>query len=178
MIFDCTTFVDKTGKTLLTRSSVLTRERMFQEVVALDAIYGEKTYVLRSFVNSAGDEVGTEIVTPAALVSKENMARVEFWRPKGRLPRYPLFPKFTDGQQISKGEYELAGVLLTPEEDAIRVAYDYTESPFHRWNPDLRPGKSPAVNVGDIFVMTSPANPDPVAFVTAGMGFNKVVFTA
>lgn len=175
MIFDCTVFVDKTGKTLLTRSSVLTRERMFQEVVALDAIYGEKTYVLRSFVNSAGDEVGTEIVTPAALVSKENMARVEFWRPKARLP---VCPQFNDGQQISKDEYELAGVLITPEEDAIRVAYDYTESPFHRWNPDLRQGKSPAASVGDIFVMTSPANPDPVAFVTAGMGFNKVVFTA
>lgn len=175
MIFDCTAFVDKTGKTLLTRSSVLPSERMLKEVEALEAVHEEKVYVLRSFVNRDGDEVGTEIVTPAALVSEENLARVEFWRPKARLP---LCPQFTDGQQISKGEYELAGVLITPEEDAIRVAYDYTESPFHRWNPDLREGKSPAAYVGDIFVMTSPANLEPVAFVTAGMGFTKVEFTA
>lgn len=173
MIFDCTAFVDKNGKTLLTRASVLPAERMLSEVVALESIYGEKVYALRSFVNNDGDEVGTEIVTPAALANKENMARVEFWRPKGRLP---LCPQFIVGQKIAKDDYELAGVLITPEQEAIRTAYDYTEYPFHRWNPVIGAGKSPSAYVGDVFVMTSPNNPQPVAFVTAGIGFTPVNF--
>jgi hypothetical protein len=175
MIFDCTSFVNVTGNTLLTRSSVLTPERMLKEVEALEAVHEEKVYVLRSFVNSDGDEIGTEIVTPAALACSEQLARVEFWRPKGRLP---LCPQFTEGQQISKDDYKLAGVLITPEEKAVKLAYDYTEYPFQRWNPNLPDGESFSASVGDIFVMTSPANPEPVAFVAAGQGFLQVDFMA
>ena len=174
MIFDSTVFVDKAGKTLLTRTSVLPRERMAKEVAALEAIYCEKVYVLRSFVNKDGDEVGTEIVTPAALACNTNLARVEFWRPEGRLG---LCPQFVDGQEIAKSDYVLTGIFITPEEDAIRAAYDYAEYPFHRWNPVVGEGKSPTAHVGDIFVMTSAGTPLPVAYVTAGMGFNQVNFS-
>ena len=177
MELDCIAFANVTGKTLLTRAAHLSRTRMVDEARALETLLSEKIYVLRSFNDRLGNEVGVEIVIPAALAvaGTADWARVEYWRPTA--PR-PFMPKFIEGQVFSRADYTLAGILITPADDAVRHAYDYTESPFHRWNPNLVDGTSPAAQVGDIFVVASAAHPAPVAFGVAGTGFTQVSLSA
>jgi hypothetical protein len=175
MKFDCTAFVSVGGKTLLTRTAHLERTRLLLEKTALEAVHEEAIYVLRSFTDHLGNEVAVEIITPAALAETGTWARVEYWRPTGGRP---LFPKFTEGQLLVRADYALAGVIITPADKALKHAYDYTESPFLRWNPNLEAGKSPTVQVGDLFVVTSPELPVPTAYGVSGIGFTKVIFPA
>jgi hypothetical protein len=174
MKYDCIAFVNAGGETLLTRTAFLTLERTKAEITALEASRGEKIYAIRSFADHTGTEVAVEILTPQALDTTEDLARVEYWRPHQR----PSLPKFTEGQQLSHADYELAGVLITPANDAHVHAYSYTEVPFQRWNPDPRTGKSPAPSPGDIFVVTRPGLASPEAFAVVGVGYVPVNFSA
>lgn len=173
---DCIAFVDVTGETLLAREPFTGNERIRGVVEAMTGDPTEHIYVLRSFTYPDGREAFYEIMTPAVLELEDgaNRARVEFWRPTQPLA---LCPQFTEGQKVGKSTYRRVGILITPEENAIDVAYDYLEYPFRRWNPSSESGSSPSCSVGDILVMTSPNNPEPVAFVVAGIGFTKVDFS-
>lgn len=169
--FDCTVFVDALGTTLLTRQYALPCEQMQGDLAALKREHGEDVYILRSF-NHNDAEVAYEIVTPAALKCSGSLARVEFWHPRVHSWR----PTRVEGQALRKEEFRLAGILIVPEEDALREAYNYLEYPYRRWNPSLEEGTSPAPNFGDILVVTSPSIQEPTAYSLTD-GYTKVVFT-
>jgi len=173
---DCLAFVDVSGETLLAREPFTGNESIRGVVEAMTGAPTEHIYVLRSFTYPDGREAFYEIMTPAVLALEDgaNRARVEFWRPMQPLG---ICPQFAEGQQLPKSNYRRVGILVTPEDNAISVAYDYLEYPYRRWNPSSESGSSPSCNVGDILVMTSPNNPEPVAFVVAGIGFTKVGFS-
>ena len=159
------------GNTVLTRGALTSNADIAKNVEALKAQHGEHVYALRSFVDKDGNEVIYEIITPVALAAEPGtqMARVEYWR---MLPHVrPLFPKFDDGAEVDKSQYRLAGVLIVPEDDAVRHATDYTDLPDLRWNPA---GDSYACTAGDVFVVSSPQGVQ--AHALESFGRKKVIF--
>jgi hypothetical protein len=169
--FDCTAFLDSFGTTLLTRQYALPCEQMLGDLAALKRVHGEAVFVVRSFSHD-DYEVGYEIITPAALKCSGALARVEFWHPRDLSWR----PTRTEGQPLSKASFRLTGILIVPEEDALREAYDYLEYPFSRWNPSQEEGTAPSPNYGDVLVITSPSIQEPTAYALTN-GYTKVVFT-
>lgn len=169
--FSCTAFLDAFGSTLLTRQYAQPCEQMRGDLEALKLKHGEDVFVVRSFDHN-DVEVGYEIITPAALKYSGFLARVEFWHPRVHSWR----PTREEGQPLRKEDFRLTGILIVPEEDALRQAYDYLEYPYRRWNPSQEEGTSPAPNYGDILVVTSPSNQEPTAYALTD-GYTKVVFT-
>jgi hypothetical protein len=170
--FDCTTFVDVFGSTLLTRQYALPCEQMRADLDALKREHGPDVYVLRSF-SDKGNEVGYEVITPAALKPIGHLARVEFWKRREHSLR-PAIP--AEGQPMSRALFRLAGVVIVPEEKALQEACNYLDYPFSRWNPDQTEGASPAPCYGDVFVITSPFIEYPKAYALTD-GYTEIVFT-
>jgi hypothetical protein len=175
MKIDCIAFVKVTGETLLTLAPGHPMGALAEHVKALEKKHDVKVYTLRSFADTTGKEVAVEIITPLAFGLEDGTspcARVEYWR---RLTYGRPYPHHELGERISKAGFKLAGVLITPEEQAVRHAYDYLDNPFHRWNPG--PVESYSPHLGDVLVVTSPTRSEPEAFVVEGIGFQRIIFS-
>lgn len=172
----CIAFTSVTGQTLLTRSASTTRERIAAEVKALESNQGIKVYALRSFCEKDGSEQYYEICTPAWLAMEPgaNGARVEYWRRNWAPEERRTAPQeYEAGQHIDQSKFMRHGVILVPEEGALRTAGDYLSSPFERWNPGQQ---SWAPYTGDVYVVSSPSEPKPRAYVLECFGFKQVDF--
>ena len=167
-------FTNGKNDTILSRSATTPMTEIAKHVQALEQLKEEHIYAIRSVEDKYGEELSFEIITPAALAAPAGaqMARVEYWR----LPQAfrPSFPKFEAGQIVDRLHYQLAGVLIVPEEDALRHASDYTEAPLgYRWSPK---GESWSCNAGDVFIVSSPQHVPPQAFALCSFSSEKVIF--